>query len=946
MRKMTYRRKEQSDMRTLTLKPYLAIILTLAWSIAGLQAQFNFTHVGTGATGSLTPNAEPGSFTLVGGGDDIWDMTDNFDFAHSTIAGDFDIRVRVEALEFTATWTKAGIMARESVADPSSRMAFNRVTPSSGANDSRFSYRTGIAGAGGNGGNHEDGSGAPGYPDAWLRLVRSGNVVTAYRSADGLTWLQQGVQNTAEWSGSIPLSASLEVGLGVSRHSGGDPLATCEFRDYGTPNSPASITRQPASQSIEENFSATFNFTAVGGLDLYDIQWRKNGTDIPGATGIRYSTGPQAVTDSGAAYSVAIRNRNNSTTATSADAILTVVPDLTAPTVISANAAPGIPNAINVLFSEPVNESDAENLANYSAPGITLSSAELQADNRTVRLASSALNAARCLSPMTISGVRDRAAVPNTMASTTRTVIYSDGVLRYNEYHNIGGGAVTDLTGNAAFPNSPSVTSFVSLFENPNGGGGQGDNYGGRMAGFLTPPVSGDYTFYIAADDGAAFYISTDDNPANKVAIATEPVWSGFRTYTGEAGGGGRANCSAQRPACNISLPVALEAGCRYYVEALWKEGGGGDHMSVAWQPPGAPIPNGPITGQYLSPLNPAAPVLAANLPADTTISENQDLNLSINLTAGTPTLYIQWYKDGAAIPGATGTSYSIVNAKIPDSGTYHVTVNNGHGSATSRSAVVSVIVDTVPPAIVSAQAPPGNGNQFDLLFTEPVNEADAEDLSKYTLPNVTLNSATLQADNKTVRFTSSTLYDVGCLNLTVGTIRDRAIPANEFAGGTVPVIAAVGGLRYHQFNGIGGVNVANLTGNAKFPNAPDRIARVTQFENPAGGAGEGDNYGAQFLGYVHPPITGAYRFFVAADDGAAVWLSTDENPANKVLIASEPIWSAFRTYNGQANGGGRNCPGTPTTCNQSAPINLTAGCKYFVEAIYKEGGGGDFLSV
>src|SRR5687767_4021989 len=191
MRKMTNPRKEKSDMRTRTSKPYLAIILTLAWSIACVQAQFSFQHIGDGETGSVTPNAEPGSFTLVGGGNDIWAGADNFDFAYQMASGDFDVRVRVQSLEPVARWTKAGIMAREALV-PASRMAFNRVTPGdvptgsggNGANDSRFSYRIGLAT--GQQGEFEDGSGGPQYPNGWLRLQRVGAVFTAYASADGL----------------------------------------------------------------------------------------------------------------------------------------------------------------------------------------------------------------------------------------------------------------------------------------------------------------------------------------------------------------------------------------------------------------------------------------------------------------------------------------------------------------------------------------------------------------------------------------------------------------------------------------------------------------------------------------------------------------------------------------------------------------------------------------
>src|SRR3954468_13036466 len=119
--------KGNSDMRTLFMKPFLAALLVLAWNIAQADPTFTFTHVGGGETGSLTKNAE-GSYTLIGGGNDIWDVSDEFDFAQTQVSGDFDVAVRVQSLEFTATWTKAGIMARETLAGDS-RMAWNRVTP-------------------------------------------------------------------------------------------------------------------------------------------------------------------------------------------------------------------------------------------------------------------------------------------------------------------------------------------------------------------------------------------------------------------------------------------------------------------------------------------------------------------------------------------------------------------------------------------------------------------------------------------------------------------------------------------------------------------------------------------------------------------------------------------------------------------------------------------------
>ncbi len=41
--------------------------------------------------------------------------------------------------------------------------------------------------------------------------------------------------------------------------------------------------------------------------------------------------------------------------------------------------------------------------------------------------------------------------------------------------------------------------------------------YGSRMKGWLTPPVTGNYTFWIASDDAGELWLSSDDNPDNKI---------------------------------------------------------------------------------------------------------------------------------------------------------------------------------------------------------------------------------------------------------------------------------------------------------------------------------------------------------------------------------------------------------------------------------------------
>ena len=51
--------------------------------------------------------------------------------------------------------------------------------------------------------------------------------------------------------------------------------------------------------------------------------------------------------------------------------------------------------------------------------------------------------------------------------------------------------------------------------------------------------------------------------------------------------------------------------------------------------------------------------------------------------------------------------------------------------------------------------------------------------------------------------------------------------------------------------------------------------------------------------GYITPTETASYEFYLAADDHAELWLSTDSDPANLVKIANEPQWNGVRSFAG-----------------------------------------------
>lgn len=145
-------------------------------------------------------------------------------------------------------------------------------------------------------------------------------------------------------------------------------------------------------------------------------------------------------------------------------------------------------------------------------------------------------------------------------------------------------GVSGDTIGNIPLSTTPSGTSALTSLEGPTN---WGDNYGDRMRGYITPTATGAYTFRIAGDDYSELWLSTDDNPANKVKIAyiegwTDPYqWNKYSTQQSSA--------------------ISLTAGHRYYVEVLHKEGTGGDNISVAWTGPGISTPT-VVAGSFLSP--------------------------------------------------------------------------------------------------------------------------------------------------------------------------------------------------------------------------------------------------------------------------------------------------------------------------------------------------------
>jgi hypothetical protein len=245
--------------------------------------------------------------------------------------------------------------------------------------------------------------------------------------------------------------------------------------------------------------------------------------------------------------------------------------------------------------------------------GATISAVELVGNN-AVKLTTSRLTAGTTYN-LSITGVQDTAATPNAVAANTSASfpapVSARGGLKFEAFRGITGTAVSALTESEKYlANNPDVVAYVTQFTSrtvfPDG---PNNDYGGRISGWIVPPEGGDYEFFLRSDDASELWLSPDDNPANATKIAEELGCCGAFEEPGMP---------------ETSTPQTLVANRRYYIMGLWKEGGGGDYLDVAWRKVGDATPPRGLTyipGSVLETFAPpntfTPPTVAITSPAN-----------------------------------------------------------------------------------------------------------------------------------------------------------------------------------------------------------------------------------------------------------------------------------------------------------------------------------------
>ncbi|HAB17312.1 MAG TPA: FecR domain-containing protein [Verrucomicrobiota bacterium] len=194
---------------------------------------------------------------------------------------------------------------------------------------------------------------------------------------------------------------------------------------------------------------------------------------------------------------------------------------------------------------------------------------------------------------------------------------------------------------------------------------------------------------------------------------------------------------------------------------------------------------------------------------------------------------------------------------------------------------------------------------------------------TRFTL-GATTNATRLDVTEGKVRFTRTS--DDTLVKVAAG---HYAVAASNYELAALPL---TGGLFREYWTNVAGDSWTVLITHTNYPGRPDGsgyLTNLTRLEMPPNGD---TNYGERLRGYVHPPTTGEYTFWIAAQADAALWLSPDEDPENQVMMAYS-FDSPPRDWEANAS-------------QQSATVPLIAGKRYCLEVLHKVGGTEGHLAV
>lgn len=484
------------------------------------------------------------------------------------------------------------------------------------------------------------------------------------------------------------------------------------------------------------------------------------------------------------------------------------------------------------------------------------------------------------------------------------------GRIMHEKWTNIPGKEISDIP----LSTTPQLTSVLKIFETARN---QGDQYASRVRGYVQAPVSGYYTFYISSDEQSELWLSTDEDEANKKKIAWVNDVTGYRQW--------------DKYSSQASDVIYLEEDHKYYIEALHKEATGGDHLSVGWYESGLNFER-PIPARRLIPydrvMTNATPRVEILTPADgqrfqdpaevevTTLIEDGDGHIA----------KVEFFNGNTRLSTDVQAPYTYMWRDLTD-GDYSLMVRATDNRGAVDSATVRFVVGQAQPLQVTLTGP-AEGQRYPAPATVQLSASVLPEDADVARVEFYQGTTKIGEDNESPYNLTWEGVRAGQYALTaVVTGADgKTATSNPVEINVEAICTAAGSITREYWKKTSGNSLSGIPVDRR----PDGISALSLFESPQNA---GTHYGARIRGFICPPESGEYYFWIASSDKSELWLSKDDDPSHKQRIAM--------VRSGTDKGEWDKFP-----FQRSKAIWLEQGQTYYIEALHLHRKGEDHLAV
>jgi hypothetical protein len=552
---------------------------------------------------------------------------------------------------------------------------------------------------------------------------------------------------------------------------------------------PVTITAEPSDVTVTESQTATFSL-GVDGTPPYNIQWYSNGVAIAGANGTSYTTPATTLSMNNALYRADASGPLSPSPVSTRSAKLTVQ----AGTLVQKVTTLGQLDKVVVTFNKPVNLNGTYTLDN----GATVNSKAYGSSQNVVVLSTTTLtiDGTYNLAISAVTGQDTSILVPDPTVIT-----FHEGFGSFCTDFAAGVPAGTLISGSAAvtdgilhLTDDGAAGACGAFYISNQTGGAVLDRLRARWKSRVGGPLSGNadgYSFNWANDlpqncggaeegagTGLSLTLDTWDNGAGP-DTGIEIKWHGARLAFAhiERNGTGADNYIAKDTFVDAEVSVEPDGRVTFTYDGNtvsatvpgWTGIANGSFLFGART--GGETDNMWIDDLCINNWT-LGPVSIVQQPVDTTALEIERATFSVGVD-GSPSYTYQWFTNGVAVSGATGSKFITQPTTAAMEGTVvTVKINNDFSTVTSSAATLHVKVN---PRVVSVFS--RFDNEVHVTYTANVALGDTDPEVAYNLDNGIFEATrSYGADHKEVIiYTDSPLVNNTVYTLTIQKVAAEA---------------------------------------------------------------------------------------------------------------------------------------------------------------------------